>query len=91
MLEPQTKPMDDSRLKNIMRIYPCLCRSVASVVSIPTILSPKKIKKELDNEGDMSMESPDSEMQAEPLPASSTHLHDSSIMKVLITYLVYNC
>ena len=69
MLEPQTKPMDDSRLKNIMRIYPHLGRSIASLVSIPTILSPKKIKKELDNERDMSMESPDSEMQAEPLPA----------------------
>ena len=88
MLKPQTKPMDDSRLKNIMRFHPRLGRSIPSLISIPTILSPKKIKKELDNEGDMSMESLDSEMQAKPLPACSTPLHDSSTMKVLITYSV---
>ena len=80
--------MDDSQLKNIMRFHPRLGRSIASLVSIPTILSPKMIKKELDNEGDMSMESPDCEMQVEPLHACSTPLHDSSTMKVLITYLV---
>ena len=74
MLEPPTKPMDDTRLKNIMRNHPRLGRSVASLVSLPTILSPKRIKKELYNEGDMPMESLDSELQAEPLPASALNI-----------------
>ena len=74
--------------KNIMRNHPRLGRSVASLVSMPTMLSPKKIKKKLYNEGDMPMESLDSELQAEPLPVSSTSLHDSSTMQVPITYLV---
>ena len=66
--------MDDTRLKNIMRNHPRLGRSVASLVSLPTILSPKRIKKELYNEGDMPMESLDSELQAEPLPASALNI-----------------
>ena len=42
-------------------------------------------------EGDMPVESlfsEDNELQAEPLPSSSTPLHDTSTMKVLLTYLV---
>ena len=91
MLEPQTNPMDDIRIKMIMRNNPRVGRSLASRLSMPTILSPKKIKKEDLIEGDMPMESHSSEgieLQGEPLPPSSTPLHGSSTMKVLLTYLV---
>ena len=49
MLEPQTKPIDETRLKNIMRNNPQiqeLGTNLACVVALPTILSPKKSKKE---------------------------------------------
>lgn len=45
MLEPQTQPMDNTRIKNILRKHPRLGRNLANAVALPTILSPKKSKK----------------------------------------------
>ena len=96
MLETQTKPMDETRIKTIMRNHPRLGRSLACSVSFPTILYPKKSKMEscAQGNGDMLVESlfsEGNELHAEPLQSSSTPLHDTSTMKVLLTYLVWNC
>ena len=91
MLEPPVKSIDNTRINNILRNHPQLGRTLAYAVALPTILSPKKSKKESSGSQYDPQGEEDLTEEAEPLPSNSTPFHDSSAVKVLLTYLVWNC